>query len=242
MQGRYQQGYTSQNEGGESGGQWDQYGDQFNRQSSRQGFGRGDSPAGLGVVLQETGDQGVQVIDVHPGSPAEEAGLRPGDQIVAINGRRTDRVQELQSRVMQQNPGERVEVAILRDGRQQTFEARLEARGQALNRQQQARFPSGGQSQQGSSPDPQIQSRLASLERQLQQLLREVRNLQDSMGSQVSQADYTDAPQPPRQAQREDERFWQDGGQQWDQQQQRRLRSDQTFDDSGRRSQDQFDF
>jgi regulator of sigma E protease len=37
---------------------------------------------------------GAQIAMVAPGSPAEQAGLRPGDQILAINGRKTDSTNE----------------------------------------------------------------------------------------------------------------------------------------------------
>jgi len=237
MQGSFQQGYAQQGQWDQQ--QWDQYGDRFGQRSMQRDWQGGDSPAGLGVVLRETGEQGVEVTDVHRGSPAAEAGLRPGDQIVAVNGRRTDSVQELQSRVMQQDPGDRVEIVALRNGQQQTFDARLEPRREALNRQQ-AQYQQGRQYQQGGSQDRQIQTRLASLERQLQQLLREVRTLQNSVESQTTQTDF--APQPPRQAQRQDGRFWQ-SGQQWDEQQQgQRSATDQYYEDSRRQNQGQFDF
>lgn len=42
---------------------------------------------------------GLEVIDITPGSPAEQAGLRPEDIVVAINGAPVERVEELQRRL-----------------------------------------------------------------------------------------------------------------------------------------------
>jgi carboxyl-terminal processing protease len=46
----------------------------------------GGSVTGIGVVLERR-DRGLVVQTVLPGSPAERAGLDPGDQIVTVNGR-----------------------------------------------------------------------------------------------------------------------------------------------------------
>lgn len=40
---------------------------------------------GIGVQIEEA-DDGVRVVDVLPGTPADEAGLRPGDVIVEVDG------------------------------------------------------------------------------------------------------------------------------------------------------------
>lgn len=47
------------------------------------------APAGMGVGFRPTPD-GVVIEQVHPGTPAYEAGLLPGDLITAINGEPTD--------------------------------------------------------------------------------------------------------------------------------------------------------
>lgn len=47
------------------------------------------APAGMGIGFRPASD-GVVVETVHPGTPAHEAGLEPGDVITAINGEPTD--------------------------------------------------------------------------------------------------------------------------------------------------------
>jgi serine protease Do len=48
----------------------------------------------LGVTLDA---RTLVIVGVQPGSVAANLGLRPGDQLVAINGRRLRRIQDLQT-------------------------------------------------------------------------------------------------------------------------------------------------
>ncbi|MCY1011776.1 PDZ domain-containing protein [Nannocystis pusilla] len=54
---------------------------------------------------------------VAPGSPAELAGLLPGDEVVAVAARRTRTGEEATERLMDHAPGQSVEVALFRGGR-----------------------------------------------------------------------------------------------------------------------------
>ena len=58
----------------------------------------------------------VQVTSVLDGSPGSDAGLRPGDEIVSYNGRRTFSMTELRELTMGGEPGEDIVVEIDRDG------------------------------------------------------------------------------------------------------------------------------
>lgn len=78
----------------------------------------------LGVVL-EPGSVGVRVGKVVPGSPAEDAGLVEGDEIVALGAARTRSARELVAAVAGHRVGDRVAVAIVRDGRRIAVHATL---------------------------------------------------------------------------------------------------------------------
>ena len=58
-------------------------------------------------------------------APAREAGLLPGDVIVAINGTQIDRVSELQRLVRNLEPGQTATVDAMRYGDRKTFRVRL---------------------------------------------------------------------------------------------------------------------
>jgi len=58
----------------------------------------------------------VRVMDVLASSPAERAGLKPGDQIVSYGGARVFEMGDLRSLTRQGNPGEAVTIEVRRDG------------------------------------------------------------------------------------------------------------------------------
>src|SRR5687767_8361349 len=83
----------------------------------------------IGVQLDSSGGKdGARIDEVSPGGPAEKAGLRRGDVIVAVNG--TDLkggdsaspVRELTRRLREIEPESKVKLRILRDGKPQEVE------------------------------------------------------------------------------------------------------------------------
>ena len=58
----------------------------------------------------------VEVTDIFESSPAQQAGLRPGDRIVSYNGTRVFDTGELYRHTMGSEPGGTVVVDIVRDG------------------------------------------------------------------------------------------------------------------------------
>jgi Do/DeqQ family serine protease len=77
----------------------------------------------LGVAAQE----GAVVAGVQAGSPAEKAGLRERDVIVATNGRSIRSSSELRARLGLTPVGEEVELRVLRGGETRTVRARVSA-------------------------------------------------------------------------------------------------------------------
>ena len=69
----------------------------------------------LGVAASDT-PGGVQVTGVQPQSGAAQAGLQPGDVIVALEGTRVSSVAELRERLGRHATGDFVRVTVLRDG------------------------------------------------------------------------------------------------------------------------------
>ncbi len=71
-------------------------------------------------------DRGVLVEDTVPGGPGDEAGLQPGDLITQINGEALGDVPTLRRQVSRTDPGQTVELALIRDGQEQEIEVTLE--------------------------------------------------------------------------------------------------------------------
>ena len=63
---------------------------------------------------------GVYVNDVEDGSAAAEAGIQKGDVITAIDGKKLEKMAELQEAVSKHKPGDKVEITYLRDKKSHT--------------------------------------------------------------------------------------------------------------------------
>ncbi len=69
--------------------------------------------------------QGVLVSSVQPGGPAEKAGIRQGDVILAFNGASVDDVNTLRNKVASAGAGTEVTLTVLRDGKHQQIRVKL---------------------------------------------------------------------------------------------------------------------
>ena len=78
-------------------------------------------------MLQTNLQQGAVVTDVQPGSPAEEAGLRAGDVITAIDGRSVNSDNDLYNVEGITKIGTPLELKVYRDGKPLTVRTRLAA-------------------------------------------------------------------------------------------------------------------
>jgi S1-C subfamily serine protease len=68
---------------------------------------------------------GVLVREVGQGTPAADAGLRPGDVLTKLGGKPLDTVEDLFGQLRQHRPGDQVTIAVFRDGREQQVTATL---------------------------------------------------------------------------------------------------------------------
>ena len=85
----------------------------------------------LGMSVQESGEGTARVpvvVEVYKNSPAEKAGLRPGDRVTAVGGRPVSRYQQILRRVALVSPGQTVKIEVTRGGRSFTFNATLASR------------------------------------------------------------------------------------------------------------------
>src|SRR4051794_14528371 len=80
----------------------------------------------LGVGTGEsTGATGALVASVTAGGPAASAGLKEGDIITRVDGKRIDGRGDLVAAIAANSPGERIKLTILRDSDTQTLTAAL---------------------------------------------------------------------------------------------------------------------
>jgi serine protease Do len=72
---------------------------------------------------------GAVVSQVEPDSPAAKAGLKTGDVITGLNGKTVNDAGELQVEVGQKQPGTRIDLTLMRDGKSMQVPVTLEAMG-----------------------------------------------------------------------------------------------------------------
>ena len=65
-------------------------------------------------ALDAKSDKGALIREVVPGSPAERAGLRSGDIVVAINGKPTDDATTLRNQISVLSPGTKTPLRVAR--------------------------------------------------------------------------------------------------------------------------------
>jgi len=82
----------------------------------------------IGVLLQKKeGAEGLWVERVLPESPAEKAGLIPGDQLLAVEGKEITEVKEIHDVLAEKGWGSEVRFTILRDGSRKEIKVMLPA-------------------------------------------------------------------------------------------------------------------
>ncbi len=97
----------------------------------------------LGITLQDINDdlakalklgttEGTLISDVAPDGPADKAGLKRGDIVTAFNGKKVDDSQALQNAVVESQPGSKVTLTYLRDGKEQEATVELGTRPKNL--------------------------------------------------------------------------------------------------------------
>lgn len=98
----------------------------------------------LGVVMQEITPElarnfaladmdGAIIIQVTPDSPAARSGLRPGDVVRTVNGRRVKGVQQLRQIIASTEVGQELELGFIREGTAMTSKARVAEMPPELN-------------------------------------------------------------------------------------------------------------
>jgi serine protease Do len=89
----------------------------------------------LGVTIQDldpdlsralglSGNDGVLISDVSPGTPAEEAGLQRGDVVISVDGQKVDSTGEFRNHIAAAG-AKRVELEVVRNGRHERVHANL---------------------------------------------------------------------------------------------------------------------
>jgi serine protease DegQ len=92
------------------------------------GLSPGDITAEIANQLGLTDTEGVAVLSVVGGGPADKVGLRPGDILKKLDGRQLRTPEDLLAALRQHNPGDQISVEFQRNGRTETVKVALSDR------------------------------------------------------------------------------------------------------------------
>ena len=73
-----------------------------------------------GIILNDSYESGVVITQVTKGSGAANAGLKKGDVITAINGKKVEKASELKFQLYKSKPGDTIKVTYMRNGKEET--------------------------------------------------------------------------------------------------------------------------
>jgi putative serine protease PepD len=90
--------------------------------------GRTVQHAYLGVAVSDTSSGGARIAQVRSGTPAAAAGLKAGDLVVAVDGRRIFSGEALRAAIEARRPGATVTLRVVRGGATLTVRAHLATR------------------------------------------------------------------------------------------------------------------
>jgi S1-C subfamily serine protease len=77
---------------------------------------------------------GMLITGIHPNSPAQQAGIEPGDVLLRINGKNLQTVAEGRDAVARTKPGSKITISLFRKGRVFEVEATLSDRNELADK------------------------------------------------------------------------------------------------------------
>ena len=100
----------------------------------------------LAKAFKIDGDNGALVASVSDKSPAEKAGVKAGDVVVEVSGKKVEGPRELQLMVAAMAPGTKVDLKLIRDGKEKVVKIELAERPNM-------KVAAGGQPEKPTEPD-----------------------------------------------------------------------------------------
>lgn len=176
----------------------------------------------LGARIEDA-DRGVRIVEVVRGSPADQAGLQPGDILLRVGGDEPADATQLARRIRGMEAGKEVDMTVLRDGDENQLTATLSRVGQQ-DRQRVARPAiEGGE-----------RSTVAQLRQEVEELKQEVQRLKQLHGEGKATAEQKQAEQQEQAAQQKEKAQSQQQAQQQQQETQGQTKKQSSGDDGSK--------
>jgi S1-C subfamily serine protease len=85
-------------------------------------------PLGWGYLGVAAERQSLRISTVQPGTPADKAGLRVGDELLSVGKARAEDWDDITERICRCRPGTLIRIKVRRDGEEKTVTVRLGSR------------------------------------------------------------------------------------------------------------------
>jgi serine protease Do len=108
---------------------------------ARMGVGINDVTPENATFFHLNNASGALISQVEPGSPAAKAGIKVGDVITELNGKKMDNSGQLQAAISAQRPGDKVTLGVIRDGKSLSLPVTLES----INKKSEEASNKGGE-------------------------------------------------------------------------------------------------
>lgn len=94
-----------------------------------------DNGGWLGVAfVMESDKNRVVIYDLQPDGPAEQAGLKAGDVIAKVGNMEPKDAQQFADEIAKKNPGDKVTLTLMRDGKEKKIDVTLGRRPNGTQR------------------------------------------------------------------------------------------------------------
>lgn len=121
-------------------------------------------------------DNGTLVAEVRPGSPAEKAGVKVGDILTEVDGEKVGQSFDVSRAIRERNPGDTVNVSLVRDGQTRTVNLTLAERPADATRRLEWKGPMKGRALHVGPPNArttaELKARMKALQAELEDLTR----------------------------------------------------------------------
>jgi putative serine protease PepD len=82
----------------------------------------------IGIQSTDAPTGGAEIATVNTGTPGDKAGLREGDIVTAVDGKKVNQADDVSQHISGKKPGDKIEIEVTRNGRTEKIEVKLGTR------------------------------------------------------------------------------------------------------------------
>lgn len=133
--------------------------------------------ASLGVTLDPSPSQsgeGVRISSVYTNGPAQQAGLKTGDRILKVDGKKITSVKELQDSIDKMDPDHKAKITVMADGEEEALDIVVASKAETIKRAMVDNQSATTPSTDGVDTDQTLSQTLTEIRNELRDLQKRV--------------------------------------------------------------------